>query len=45
MHVVSGSALLQQAALDALRQWKYKPSRLDGQPVPGEVVVTIRFRL
>ena len=45
MKVVSGSALLQQAALDALRQWKYKPSRLDGQPVPGEILVTIRFRL
>lgn len=45
MKVVSGSALLQQAALDALRQWKYQPSRLDGQPVPAEILVTIRFRL
>jgi periplasmic protein TonB len=45
MKVVSGSALLQQAAVDALRQWKYQPSRLDGQPVPAEILVTIRFRL
>lgn len=43
--VVSGPTLLQQAALSALRQWKYQPSKLDGQAVPGEVVVTIRFRL
>jgi periplasmic protein TonB len=45
MKVISGSALLQQAAVDALRQWKYQPSKLDGQPVPGEILVTIRFRL
>jgi periplasmic protein TonB len=45
MTVVSGPTLLQQAALNALRQWKYQPSKLDGQPVPGEVMVTIRFRL
>jgi len=45
MQVISGSALLQPAALEALRQWKYKPSRVDGKPVPGAVVVTIRFRL
>ncbi len=45
MNVVSGSALLQQAALNALRQWKYQPSKLDGQPVPAEILVTIRFRL
>ncbi len=45
MTVVSGPTLLQQAALSALRQWKYQPSKLDGQPVPGEVLVTIRFRL
>jgi len=45
MTVVSGPTLLQQAALSALRQWKYQPSKLDGQAVPGEVMVTIRFRL
>ena len=45
MKVVSGPALLQQAALNALRQWKYEPAKLDGRPVPAEIQVAIRFRL
>lgn len=44
MHVVSGPPLLRQAALDALRRWKYEPSRLNGQPVAVEMQVTIKFR-
>jgi protein TonB len=43
MHVVSGPAILRQAALDALRRWKYEPSLLNGQPVAVEMQVTIRF--
>ncbi len=45
MQVISGPEILQQAALNALRQWKYQPSKLDGQPVPAEIQVIIRFRL
>jgi len=44
MRVVSGPPLLRQAALDALRRWKYDPSRLNGQPVAVEMQVTIKFR-
>jgi protein TonB len=44
MKVVSGPVLLRQAALDALRRWKYEPSRLDGQPVAVEMQVIIKFR-
>ena len=44
MKVVSGPPLLRQAALDALRRWKYEPSRLNGQPVAVEMQVTIKFR-
>jgi protein TonB len=44
VHVISGPAILRQAALDALRQWKYEPSRLNGQPVAVEMQVTIKFR-
>jgi protein TonB len=45
MKVVSGPPLLYQAAMDALRQWKYEPSRLDGNPVDSQTIVTIQFRL
>jgi TonB family protein len=45
MKVVSGPTALRQAALDALRKWKYQPSQLDGQPVAVQMLVTVRFRL
>jgi TonB family protein len=45
MKVVSGPTLLQQAAMDALKQWKYQPAMLDGKPVPMHLTVTIQFRL
>jgi len=45
MKVVSGPTLLQQAATDALKQWKYQPASLDGKPVSMHVTVTIQFRL
>ncbi len=45
MKVVSGHALLQQAAIEALRQWKYEPPTLDGQPVSMKMLVTVRFRI
>jgi protein TonB len=44
MHVISGPASLRGAAMDALRRWKYEPSRLDGEPVEVQMQVTIRFR-
>ena len=43
MKVISGPPVLRQAALDALRRWKYEPSKLDGQPVPVQMTVTIKF--
>jgi protein TonB len=45
MKPLSGPVPLQQAAMDALRQWNYEPARLDGQPVPTHVTVTVKFRL
>lgn len=45
MKVVSGPSLLQQAAMDALRQWKYQPATLDGKAVSMHLTVTIQFRL
>jgi general secretion pathway protein A len=43
--IVSGPGVLRQAALDAVRRWKYAPSLLDGQPMSVQMLVTIRFRL
>jgi protein TonB len=41
--VVRSVPLLDQAALDAVRQWEYMPSLLNGVPVPVLVTVTINF--
>jgi TonB family protein len=45
MKIVSGPTLLHQAAMEALRQWKYQPATLDGKTVPMHLTVTIQFRL
>jgi TonB family protein len=45
MKVVSGPSLLHQAAMDALRRWKYEAATLDGKPVAMHLTVTIQFRL
>ena len=36
---------LDQAALEAVRQWKYSPTRLNGSPTETLVTVTIQFEL
>jgi TonB family protein len=41
--VVRSVPLLDQAALDAVRQWEYRPTLLNGVPVPVLVTVTINF--
>lgn len=43
--VISGPALLHQAAIDAVRQWKYRAATLNGQQVPMHLTVTVQFRL
>jgi protein TonB len=45
LHVVSGPPMLQQAALDAVKTWRYKPYMLDGQPVDVETTVNVVFIL
>jgi TonB family protein len=45
MKPLSGPVPLQQAAMDALRQWNYEPARFDGQAVSTHVSVTMKFRL
>ena len=43
--VLSGPVMLQQAATETVRQWKYEPARLDGQAVAMHLTVTVKFRL
>src|SRR5262249_9404726 len=43
--VVSGHPLLTQAALDAVKQWRYKPYVLDGQPVAVQTTITVNFAM
>lgn len=45
LEVVSGSPLFVQAALDAVRQWRYRPTMLDGEPMEVETTITIVFQL
>lgn len=45
VRVILGPPLLQDAAIDALREWKYEPARLDGQPTSTHLRVTLKFRL
>ena len=42
--VIAGPLLLRDAAMEALRQWKYEPARLDGQPTPMHLTVTVKFQ-
>ena len=43
--VLSGDPSLAKAAMDAVKQWKYKPYLLDGTPVEIQTQVTVNFKL
>lgn len=45
MRVVSGPILLHQAAMEAVKQWKYQPAMLNDQPTAMHLTVTVQFRL
>jgi periplasmic protein TonB len=40
---ISGPLVFRQAAIDALKKWKYQPARLDGQPTSVHVNVSMNF--
>jgi len=42
---VQGQDLLSRAALEAVRQWKYRPYYLNGEPVEVETQITVNFIL
>ena len=43
--VLSGNQQLSRAAVDAVKQWKYRPYLLNGEPVEIETQVTVNFKL
>jgi TonB family protein len=43
--VLSGDPLLIQAAMDAVKQWKYEPTLLTGDPVELDTTITVTFKL
>ena len=45
LQVVSGHPLLVQAALDAVKQWLYKPTLLNGDPVEVDTTITVTFTM
>jgi protein TonB len=45
LRVMSGHPMLTQSALDAVRQWRYKPYILNGEPVEVETTITVNFTL
>ena len=45
LRVVSGPALLQAAAVNAVKTWVYRPYILNGKPVEVETTVNVQFRM
>jgi periplasmic protein TonB len=45
LHVVSGPQMLQSAALDAIREARYRPYRLNGEPTEVQTRITVNFRM
>jgi periplasmic protein TonB len=45
LRVIDGPPMLQQAAMDAVRSWRYKPYLLNGEPVEVETTVNVIFSL
>jgi len=45
LRVVSGDPMLQQAAQEAVSQWRYRPYLLNGRPVEVETTVNVIFKL
>jgi TonB family protein len=44
VHALNGPDVLAQAAMDALRWWRFEPYRVEGQPVVVETTVAVEFK-
>jgi peptidyl-prolyl cis-trans isomerase A (cyclophilin A) len=45
LHIISGPEPLQQAAMDAVKEWRYRPYLLNGQPVEVKTRINVIFTL
>jgi protein TonB len=45
LQVVSGHPLLVKAALDAVQNWRYQPTILNGEPVEVDTTIDVNFVL
>jgi protein TonB len=43
--VLRSAKLLDKAAIEAVKQWRYSPLRLNGRPTPFVLTVTVQFHL
>ena len=45
LQYVSGPPLLMKAAMDAVKEWRYKPTMLNGDPVEVDTTIDVVFTL
>jgi protein TonB len=45
LQYVSGPPLLMKSAMDAVRQWRYQPTQLNGDPVEVDTTISVVFTL
>ena len=45
LRLISGHPMLAPSAIEAVKQWKYKPYYLNGEPVEVETQITVNFSL
>jgi periplasmic protein TonB len=45
LRIISGHPMLRQAAIDAVKTWRYRPYQLNNQPVEVETTININFTL
>jgi len=45
LEIVSGDPMFYQSAIEAVRQWRYKPTILNGQPLEIDTFITVIYTL
>jgi len=45
LEVISGHPLLVQSAIEAVKQWRYKPTQLNGEPVEVDTTIQVTFTM